>query len=54
MSVKLYLIKTRLNLTSNFLDQSNPKSEYLCKNELIYIKDFKAVQKNSQSRIIRF
>ena len=54
MSVKLYLIKTRLNLTSNFLDQNNPKSEYLCKNELIYIKDFEAVQKNSQSRIIRF
>ena len=26
---------------SNFLDQNNPKSKYLCKNELIYIKDFK-------------
>ena len=28
-----------------FLDQNNPKSKYWCKNELIYIKDFKAVQK---------
>ena len=40
MSVFIYLIKTRLNFTSSFLDQNNLKS----KNELIYIKDFKVVQ----------
>ena len=50
----LYLIKTQLNFTSNILEQNNPKSKYLCKNELIYIRDFEAVQKNSQSCIIRF
>ena len=38
-------MKTRLNLTSKFLDQNNPKSKYQCKNELIYIRDFEAVQK---------
>ena len=35
----------RLNFTSNFLDQNNHNSKYLCKNELIYIRDFKAIQK---------
>ena len=40
MSVFIYLIKTRLNFTSSFLDQNNLKS----KNELIYIKDFTVVQ----------
>ena len=25
---RLYLIKTRLNFTSNVLDQNNPKSKY--------------------------
>ena len=30
---------------SNFLDPSNPKSKYLCKNELIYIRDVEGVQK---------
>ena len=25
--------------------QNNPKSKYQCKNELIYIRDFEAVQK---------
>ena len=40
MSVFIYLIKTRLNFTSSFLDQNNLKS----KNELLYIKDFKVVQ----------
>ena len=43
--MSLYLINTRLNLTSSLLDQNNPKSKYWCKNELIYIKDFEAVQK---------
>jgi len=43
--MSLYLIKTRLNLTSDFLGQNNPKSKYKCKNELIYIRDFEAVQK---------
>ena len=27
------------------LDQNNPNSKYQCKNELIYIRDFEAVQK---------
>ena len=40
MSVFIYLIKTRLNFTSSFLDQNNLKS----KNKLLYIKDFKVVQ----------
>ena len=44
MSV-FYLNKTRLNFTSNFLHQNNPKSKYLCKKELIYIRDFEAVEK---------
>ena len=44
MSV-FYLKKTQLNFTSNFLHQNNPKSKYLCKNELIYIRDFEAVEK---------
>ena len=43
--VSLYLIKTRLNFKSNFLDQNNPKSKYKCKNELICIRDFEAVHK---------
>ena len=30
---------------SNFLAQNNPKSKYYWKNELIYIRDFEAVQK---------
>ena len=37
LGVSLYLIKTRLNFTSNFLDQNNPISKYQCKNKLIYI-----------------
>ena len=43
----LYIIwnKTWLNFTSNFLEQNNPQSKYYCKNELIYIRDFEAVQK---------
>ena len=40
-----HLIKTQLNFTSNFLQQNNPKSKYYCKNELIYIRDFEAIQK---------
>ena len=53
VSLSLYLIKTRLNFTSNFLDQNNPKSKYQCKSELIYIKDFEVVQKLAVC-IIRF
>ena len=34
-----------------FLDQNNPKSKYKCKNELIYIRDFEAVQK-TRSRLL--
>ena len=45
----LYLNKTRLNFTSNFLDQNSLKSKYYCKNEFIYIRDFETVKKNSQS-----
>ena len=40
-----HLIKTQLNLTPNFLFQDNPKSKYYCKNELIYKRDFEAIQK---------
>ena len=47
----LYLIKTRLNLTSNVLDHNNPKTKYYCKNELIYIRDFDSVQK-THSRVL--
>ena len=43
--LSLCLIKTRLNFTSNFLDQNDPKSKYQCKSELIYIRDFEVVQK---------
>ena len=43
-----------LNFTSNLLDQNNSKSKYYSKNELIYIRDFEGVQKNSQSCIISF
>ena len=51
-NVSLYLIETRLNCTSIFfLDQNNLKSKYYSKNELIYIKDFKAVQK-TRSRVL--
>ena len=35
----------------NFLDQNNPKSKYKCKNELIYVRDFVAVQK-TRSRVL--
>ena len=48
MSVFIYLIKTRLNFTSSFLDQNNLKS----KNELIYIKDFTVVQ-TIRSRVFK-
>ena len=48
----LYLIKTRLNFTSNFLSQNDPKSKYLYKNELICIS-FLSRLKHSQSCIIR-
>ena len=41
---------TRLNFTSNILDQNNPKSKYQCKNELIFIRDFDDVRKN-RSRV---
>ena len=37
--------KDTAKLYVQFLDQNNPKSKYFCKNELIYIRDFKAVQK---------
>ena len=52
--VSLCLIKTWLNFTSNFLDQNNLKSKFQCRNELVYIRDFEAVQKTSQLCIIRF
>ena len=47
----IIMIKTRLNFTSNFLDQNNPKSKYQCQNELIYIRDFEAIQK-THSRVL--
>ena len=51
MSVFIYLKKTRLNFTPNFLDQNNPKSKYWCKNELTNIRDFEAAQK-TRSRLL--
>ena len=33
------LLKTRLNLTFNFLDQNNLKSKHQGKNELVYVRD---------------
>ena len=44
-------MKTRLNLTSNLLDQNNPKSNYQCEKELLYIRDFEATQK-TRSRVL--
>ena len=43
--------KSLLNecLYVQFLDQNNPKSNYYCKNELIYFRDFEAAQTSSQS-----
>ena len=43
--MSLYLIDTAKLSQSNFLDQNNPKYKYQCKNDLIYIRDFEAVQK---------
>ena len=43
--MSLFLIKTRVSFTSNFLDQNNPKFKFLCKKELIYIRDFEAIPK---------
>ena len=40
-------METRLNFSSSFLNQNNPKS----KNELIYITDVEAVQK-IRSRVL--
>ena len=40
-----------LNFTSKFLDRNNPNSQYECKNELMYIRDFEAVQK-TRSRVL--
>ena len=48
----LYLNKTRLNFTSNFLDQNSLKSKYYCKNEFIYIRDFETVKKKTRSRVV--
>ena len=42
--------KDTAKLNVQFLDQNNPRSKYYCKNELIYIRNFKAVQK-SRSRV---
>ena len=45
--------KETLNFTSNVLDQNNPMSKYQCKNKLIYIRDFEAVQK-ARRHVFRF
>ena len=42
---------TWLNFTSKFLDRKNLNSQYQCKNELICIRDFEAVQK-TRSRVL--
>ena len=45
LPLSLYLIKTRLNSTSNSVDQNRPEIyKYQGKNELIYIRDFEVVQ----------
>ena len=49
--MSLYLIDTAKLSQSNFLDQNNPKYKYQCKNDLIYIRDFEAVQKTC-SRVL--
>ena len=49
--MSLYLTEIRLNFTSSFLDQDNLKFKYLCKNEVIYIGDFEAIQK-TRSRVL--
>ena len=42
----LYIwLRHSLTLPQNFLDQNDPESKYQCKNELIYIRDFEAIQK---------
>ena len=46
--------KDTAKLYVQFFRPIYPKSKQQCKNELIYIRDFEAVQKNSQSCIIRF
>ena len=43
--------KDTAKLYVQFLDQNNPKSKYCCKNELIHITDFEAVQK-TRSRVL--
>ena len=45
--------KETFNFTSNVLDQNNPMSKYYCKNELIYIRDFEAVQQ-TRRHVFRF
>ena len=45
--MSLSLVKTRLNFSSSFLNQSNAKS----KNELIYVRDVEAVKK-IRSRVL--
>ena len=46
--------KDTAKLYVHFLDQNNLKSKYFYKNDLIHIRDFESVQKNSQACIIRF
>ena len=41
----------RLNFTTDFLDQNNPKYKYNPKNELIYIRDFEAIRE-TRSRVL--
>ena len=43
--------KDTAKLYVQFLDQNNPKSKYLRKNELINVRDFSAVQK-TRSRVL--
>ena len=46
--------KDTAKLYVQFFRPIYPKSKQQCKNELIYIRDFEAVHKNSHSCIIRF
>ena len=50
--VSIYLIKTQLNFTSNFVDQNNPNSKILVQEWVDLYQKFWRHSKNSQSRVL--
>ena len=44
------VLKSDKNMAKLYVQSFRPKSEYQCKNELIFIRDFEAVQK-TRSRV---